>query len=361
MSVLYCPACDTPPDPLDWRCHACGAPLELRDQPPFAPGAIHAERWSMWRYAASLGVEQRVTLGAGMTALVPLHPGDESVWVKCEYLNPTGSYKDRGTETLLSYLASRGVTSVVEESSGNAGASMAQYAAHGGLRARIFVPENAPPGKTRAIAAAAELVVVPGPRHYVNDACLAAAVDGTIYASHGWNPYWIIGQQTLAWELWEQLGAAPAAIVTPAGQGGLLLGIARGFRALHAAGVIDRLPRLYAVQPWACDPFVRAIESGAAEPEPVIAQRSAADGTLVGSPVRGAQVLAAIREVNGWAFSVAEDDLLNARDRLARRGFYVEPTSAMTLAALPRVQQHLGGADGPIVLIATGNGLKAPS
>ncbi|NOG50318.1 MAG: pyridoxal-phosphate dependent enzyme [Chloroflexi bacterium] len=107
---------------------------------------------------------------------------------------------------------------------------------------------------------------------------------------------------------------------------------------------------------------VRArVESGAAEPEPVIAQRSAADGTLVGSPVRGAQVLAAIREVNGWAFSVAEDDLLNARDRLARRGFYVEPTSAMTLAALPRVQQHLGGADGPIVLIATGNGLKAPS
>ncbi|MBK9123213.1 MAG: threonine synthase [Chloroflexi bacterium] len=359
MSVLYCPTCDSPPDPLDWHCRACGGALELRDQPPFKADAINTEHWSMWRYGSSLDVERRVSLGAGMTPLVPLKPSDESVWIKCEYLNPTGSYKDRGTETLLSYLAGHGVTSVVEESSGNAGASMAQYAAQAGMRARIFVPENAPPGKTRAIAAAAELIVVPGPRQNVNDACLAAAVDGTVYASHGWNPYWIVGQQTIAWEIWEQFGKAPAAIVTPAGQGGLLLGIARGFRALHAAGVIDRLPRLYAVQPWACDPFVRAIEADASEPELMIAQRSAADGTLVGNPVRGQQVLAAIRETHGWAFTVAEDDLLEARSQLARRGFYVEPTSAMTHAALARVHEHMGGAGGPIILIATGHGLKS--
>lgn len=360
MSVLYCPTCDSPPDPLDWRCSACGGALELRDQPPFSADTIRADDWSMWRYAASLDVDMRVSLGAGMTPVVPLQQRVDSVYVKCEFQNPTGSYKDRGTETLLSYLAGHGVTSVVEESSGNAGASMAQYAAHAGIRARIFVPENAPPGKTRAIAGAAELIVVPGPRQNVNDACLAAAVDGTVYASHGWNPYWIVGQQTIAWEVWDQLGGAPAAIVTPAGQGGLLLGIARGFRALYAAGVIDRLPRLYAVQPWACDPFVRAIEAGTDEPEPMIAQRSAADGTLVGSPIRGAQVLAAIRESNGWAFSVAEDDLLDARSRLARDGFYVEPTSAMTLAALPRVHDHLGSSDGDVVLIATGHGLKSP-
>lgn len=360
MSDLYCPVCDSPPDHLDWRCRTCGSPLELRDLPPFDASRIRSDEWSMWRYAAALNVEQRVSLGAGATPLVPLQRGDASIWVKCEFQNPTGSYKDRGTETLLSYLAGHGVTSVVEESSGNAGASMAQYAAHAGMRARIFVPENAPPGKTRAIAAAAELIVVPGPRQNVNDACLATAVDGTVYASHGWNPYWIVGQQTVAWEIWEQLGGAPAAIVTPAGQGGLLLGIARGLRALHAAGVIDRLPRLYAVQPWACDPFVRALEAGADEPEPIIAQRSAADGTLVGSPVRGKQVLAAIRESGGWAFSVAEDDLLDARSQLARRGFYVEPTSAMTHAALPRVLSHLGQTDRPVVLIATGHGLKSP-
>lgn len=359
MTSLYCPTCDTPPDPLDWRCTSCGGALELRDQPPFDASAVDTNNWSIWRYAETLGVERQVSLGAGVTPLVPLGGSHDGVFVKCEFQNPTGSYKDRGTETLVSYLASQGVVSVVEESSGNAGASLAQYAAAAGMRARVFVPENAPPGKTRAIAAAAELIVVPGPRQGVNDACIAAAVDGTIYASHGWNPYWIAGQQTIAWELWEQLGSAPEAVVTPAGQGGLLLGIARGFRALHAAGLIDRLPRLYAVQPWACDPIARALEAGADEPTPLVAQRSAADGTLVGNPVRGKQVLAAIRESDGWAFTVQEDDLLAARTQLARRGFWVEPTSAMTLAALPRVLARLGGDVGPVVLIATGHGLKS--
>ena len=84
------------------------------------------------------------------------------------------------------------------------------------------------------------------------------------------------------------------------------------------------------------------MEAGADEPTPFVAQRSAADGTLVGNPVRGKQVLAAIRESDGWAFTVQEDDLLAARTQLARRGFWVEPTSAMTLAALPRVLARLG-------------------
>lgn len=358
-TVLTCRNCDHTPAPLDWRCTNCGAPLELSDEPPFEVEKIRRDDWTMWRYAEMLAVEKRVSLGAGGTPLVKTEWDGGAVWAKLDTTNPTGSYKDRGIETLMSYLSACGVSDVVADSSGNAGASVALYSGAAGMQARIFTPESAPEGKKRAIAAGATLVEIGGTRADVTTACMKAVEAGAAYATHAWSPYFIAGQQTLAWEVWEQLGGAPSAVVIPAGQGLLLLGVARGFRALRAAGLIDHLPQIYAVQSAACDPLVRGIEAGSDEPIPVTPSATSADGVVIGNPVRGAQVLAAIRESGGSAFRCDEAEIVAARTRLARQGLYAEPTSALSAAALPQVRDHLGEDEPKIVIVLTGHGLKA--
>ncbi len=355
---LTCRQCDNIPQPLDWCCTRCGAPLELSDQSPFDAARIRHGDWSLWRYAEMLPVARQVTLGAGGTPLVETMWDGLPVCAKLDYTNPTGSYKDRGIETLINYYLALRVQDVVEDSSGNAGASLATYAAAAGVRARIFAPTSAPTGKKRAIAAAAELVEIEGTRADVTEACLKAVDAGAAYASHAWSPLFVCGQQTLAWELWEQVGGAPAAVVMPAGQGLLLLGVAHGFRALHAAGLIDHLPRLYAVQSAACDPFVRGFEQGLDAPVRVVPGATLADGVVIGQPVRGKQVLAAIYESGGAALRCDEAALATAHHKLGRLGLYAEPTSALTAAALPQVRAHLGDVAGPIVLVLTGHGLK---
>jgi threonine synthase len=331
--------------------------LRLSDTPPFEPDLIRGDRWTLWRYADILGQtpDPKITLGAGGTPLIQTQDNGLPFHAKLEHLNPSGSYKDRGIETLLHYLIGAGADFMVEESSGNAGASIALYTAHARIRARVFVPMNAPENKKRAIAVAAEIVEVPGPRSATTDACLEAVEQGATFASHAWNPYFIHGQMTLAWELWEQLGRrAPGTVVMPVGQGGLLLGVAMGFRALHAAGLIDSLPRLIGVQSSACDPVVRAFNQDLAEPTPVVPQPTIADGITIASPVRGAQVLAAIRESAGMALSVTDEEVIAARQRMQRRGLLMEPTSAAVIAAL----SHLNIPEQPVVVINTGHGLK---
>lgn len=359
MHQLTCPTCHQTPAPLDWRCTNCGSPLELTDLPPFDDSAIDNHVWSLWRYQAMLPVNPpRFTLGEGMTPLIPTQFDGVRFYAKLDYLNPTGSYKDRGAAVLLNYLAENGAREVVEVSSGNAGSAVAQYSAGLGLKARIFTPAAAPGGKKRQIRAAAELIDVPGPRSNVDDACMEALKSpGVAFASHSWNPYFIAGQMTGAWELWEQLGRrAPEAVACPVGMGCLLLGLYRGFVALRDAGLIERIPRFFAVQTAASDPIVQAIEQGLDDVPPVQTQPTVADGIVIAKPVRSRQVLAAIRDSGGTAFRVQEADILPTRDRLARQGLLVEPTSAATVAALPQIRAVYGGED--LVVLLTGNGLK---
>lgn len=357
---LVCGRCNQPAGPLAWRCAACGGPLEIANLPPFDPAAIRQYEWSLWRYAAMLPTVRRFSLGEGMTPLIPLKVLDAPFLAKLEYLSPTHSYKDRGVAVMLNYLLSLGVESIVEDSSGNAGASVAAYAGGIGMAARIFVPASAPTTKKAQIARfGATVAEVKGSREDVTAACLEAAQEaGTAYASHAWSPLYLAGQMTCAWELWEQMGRrAPTAVVCPVGQGGLLLGMARGFAALHAAGLINRPPRLYAVQSAACDPLVRAWEAGVDEPRPMTGGHTLADGIKIGSPVRGREVLAALRTSDGAALRVEDEAAMAARARLAERGLFVEPTSAVAVAALGAVQEHLGGP-AEIVIPLTGSGLK---
>ncbi len=355
---LTCERCHRPASPVAWQCPRCQGPLTLASWPAFA---LHLsdDDHTLWRYGPLLRVPRNVSLGEGFTPLVPCTvPPYGHFLAKLEFLAPTGSYKDRGTAVLVNHLVAHGVTEVVEDSSGNAGASLAAYAAAAGIEATIFVPAHASPAKKGQVAVfGARLVEVPGPRAAAAEACRRAAQQA-VYASHAWSPLFLLGQMTVAWELWEQMGGTlPDAVVCPLGQGGLLLGLWRGSLALREGGFASRLPRLYGVQAAACDPIVRAWEAGADAPLPVREGETVAEGVRIAAPVRGREVLAALRATAGGALRVEEHAIVDAQRALARRGLFVEATSATAVAALPAVRR-LVGPSAQIVVPLTGSGLK---
>jgi threonine synthase len=261
---------------------------------------------------------------------------------------------------MVNLLAHQGATRIADDSSGNAGASIAAYAARAGMVAEIYVPAHASPAKQAQIAVyGAEVRPIPGPRANAKVACHEAAERGVVLASHSYHPGFLLGQQSVAWELWEQLDRrAPDWYVVPVGQGVHLLGVWLGFRRLRSAGLVDRLPRLVAVQAKRLAPLCHAFEAGlervpAVEPT----EASVAEGLAIAEPVRGRRLLQAIRETEGTCVAVEEEAIVEAQQRLARQGFYVEPTSATAVAAVERVAR-VAGPDETIVVPLTGSGLK---
>jgi threonine synthase len=361
---IVCSACGTKDtlSPERWRC-GCGGAWEPEERTTFDPGLIDAPDASIWRYRKLYGLdfdEPTVRLGAGGTPLLPVRLAGRQVLVKLEYLAPTGSFKDRGTALMVNLLAHQGATRIADDSSGNAGASVAAYAARAGMVAEIYVPAYASPAKQAQIAVyGAEVRPIPGPRANAKVACHEAAERGVVLASHAYHPGFLVGQLSTAWELWEQLDRrAPDWYVVPVGQGVQLLGVWLGFRRLRSAGLVDRLPRLVAVQAKRLAPLCQAFEAGL-ERVPAVEPtgHSVAEGLAITEPVRGQRLLQAVRETKGTCVAVEEDAILEAQQRLAHQGFYVEPTSATAVAAVERVAE-IAGPDETIVVPLTGSGLK---
>ena len=280
---------------------------------------------------------------------------------KLESQMPTGSFKDRGTAVMLNHLIEVGVGPIHEDSSGNAGSSIATYAAAAGLPCRIYVPATAPRGKIVQIAASgAEVRVIPGTRQAVTEAALAA-VGESFYASHNWHPFFIEGTKTLAYELWEQLGfRVPDNILVPTGYGSNILGLDRGFDELERRGEITRRPRLFAVQAENCAAFAAAWAAGAEGYVPFTPGVTAADGIATVKPVRTAEVLRALRRSRGGVVAVPEAEIAPALRALGRLGLFVEPTAATAGAALSLLlRDGTIRADETTVVVLTGHGLKA--
>jgi threonine synthase len=334
--------------------------------------SVLPEEVGMWRYASSLPIsfpDSRVSLHEGWTPLVPGEWNGLSVFWKLDYLCPTGSYKDRGMACLANRLHELGVREVIEDSSGNAGASMAAYCSLAGIRCRVYVPDYTSQGKCVQIRSyGAELVRIPGSREDTTRAAESAA-QKTYYASHNWSPYFAHGIKTFGFEVWEQLGfRAPDAVLLPAGQGSLVLGWALAFEELMASGEINRLPRIYALQPEHCAPLESAFRKGMDAPDRVEKKETIAEGISSAEPVRGPQVLAAVRRSGGAILALSEKEIWNGFQALARRGLYVEPTSAVVAAALEKfvrkdVPENLTGTPvrkgERIVALLSGSGLKA--
>jgi threonine synthase len=253
------------------------------------------------------------------------------------------------------------VKTVVDDSSGNAGASLAAYAARAGMASEIYVPASASPTKRAQIAiCGARLIKVEGPRQEAALAAQEAAIRGAYYASHYYNPFTLQGLKTIAYEIWEQLGGrGPDNLVLPAGHGTLLLGAHQGFTDLLEAGLIDCLPRLFAVQASGCAPLYETYRQGADEVSPVEEGETLAEGIRIPHPVRGKQILAAIRQSGGAVLAVDDEQIGQAHRELAQRGFYVEFTSAAPVAALKELH-HTIASDQLTVVPLTGSGFKSP-
>jgi threonine synthase len=323
------------------------------------PAGIGFSRFRAWLPAA-----EPVSIGEASTGLFPFawpRGSSSEVLLKTEGSLPTGSFKDRGSSFLVGRLRTEGVGGITVDSSGNAGASIAAYGAAAGLRVRVFVPAMASGAKLTQIRAyGAEVVPVEGTRQAVGEAAVAAATDEYVYASHVWSPYFVVGTQTFAFELFEQLGfRAPDAIVCPLGAGTLLLGCYHGFRALVGAGLCERMPALYGIQTVRCAPLARAWTNNAGAGS-TDCSSSIAEGILIASPPRASAVLGAVKETGGAVVAVEEHEIRSAVLDLARGGVYAEPTAAVAAAALDRVPRESAGGGEPVVVAAvTATGLKA--
>ncbi len=362
MSVSYLDPASGQTWPIDtprW-CGDSGQPLQLTPLPGIGREAIDSGTRSLWRYRAALPLpcDAPITMGEGWTPLLERRCHGGRALLKCEWMMPTGSFKDRGAAVMLSLLRAQGVRAVLEDSSGNGGAAVAAYAAAGGMAATILAPASTSPAKTvamRATGAAVELV--PGSRQATSEAALARAAS-IFYASHAWHPFFLHGTKTLAYELWEQLGfRAPDAVIVPCGGGSNVLGCALGFGELRRAGQIARLPRLFAAQPERCAPVVAAFLGKDAA---VSAQPTIAEGTAIARPVRLGEVVAVLRESGGGAVALGEEEIGQATLALARMGIGVEPTAAQAYAAHRRLLAAGAiGAEETCVLVLTGSALKA--
>jgi len=299
-------------------------------------------------------VEKRASLGEGMTPLVS--SPEWNAQFKLEYVSPTGSFKDRGATTTISHAIQCGADRVVEDSSGNAGAAIATYAARAGLDAEIYVPAEVKAAKLKSIErAGATPVRIEGGRQAVTNACIEAVESGEAwYASHSYSPAFFSGTATFAYELALQRDwNVPDAVVMPLGHGTLFLGVYRGFKALFDAGWIDSVPRLLGAQAAGYAPIASELH---AVPE---SENNVADGIQIREPTRKQQILNAIDDTDGDAIAITEGAVQTELDQLHSHGFYVEPTCAIAPAALISYRERGAlGTDADVVMPLTGHGLK---
>jgi threonine synthase len=291
-----------------------------------------------------------------MTPLLAGELDGDPVWFKLDFLLPTGSFKDRGASVLVAALAEAGVRRIVVDSSGNAAAAFAAFAAVHGLEAHVFAPAATAPEKLlQARAYGAQVTLVTGAREAVALAAQTAAErTGAAYASHNWHPLFVEGTKTWLLEVWEQLGQRwPTACFVPAGGGSLVLGAEAALRALGGHGVT-----LVAAQPEACAPLVHAWKQGTSEVEPVEPGATLAEGARIGRPPRVSALLSALRQSGGWPEAVPEALLVATVRALWQRGLYVEPTAALGAAAYRLARRRGWKPDGPVVIVLTGSGLK---
>ena len=314
------------------------------------------------------GVSSAGTLGEGETPCVDLAAvrgalGLQRLWGKLEYLNPTGSFKDRGSSVMMAVARELGVTEVVEDSSGNAGASVSAYAARNSITAHIFAPSTAPAAKVRQIAVyGAQLHSIDGSREEVAAAAAAYSKERRlVYASHALSPYFLEGTKTFAYEVARRFGdeeKMPDHIVFPVGNGSLLIGAWKGFTELRDAGNIVEVPRLHVVQSRSFMPVVSAYRGEEWNRE--TAADTVAGGIAVAAPARRAEMIRVLGATDGVAVAVDDSETLRWQELLAKKeGIFAEPTSAAAFAGLAQlVDQGVIGSGESVLVPVTGFGLK---
>ncbi|MGC9490394.1 MAG: threonine synthase [Thermovirgaceae bacterium] len=354
---IYCSVCGKNYEPRirPVRC-ACGQPLScVMDWEKLR---INRAASGMWRYGSVLPlVPAGLSMGEGWTPLLS-SKGESGLLYKLEFMAPTGSFKDRGAVMVVADALACDCDSVVIDSSGNAGASVAAYAARAGIKATVIVPEGTSEGKKHQIASFGAEVLARGRKRSKTAAFAWGMARDVFYASHVWNPLFLEGTKTVAFEIWEQLGhKAPDVVISPAGNGTLLLGLFKGFRELSQRALIDRIPRIVAAQAEKCAPLKNASFGRKAS-----CGGTCAEGIAVSNPPRLEEMLKAVRSSRGDIVTVSEKEIIEAKECLAKdEGLYVEPTAAVAPAAGKALRASgFFKADETVVIPLTGSGLKSP-
>ncbi|MBD5653635.1 MAG: threonine synthase [Candidatus Eremiobacteraeota bacterium] len=357
---------------LATTCPHDGAPLLVRYPPIALDRAVVAARpSSMWRYREALPLddgEEPVTLAEGGTPL--LRAGrleamlglDVPLYVKDESRNPTASFKSRGMSVAVTRAKKLGAPSLVAPSAGNAGGALAAYGARAGLPVTVFLPRDTPAiliEECRTYGATVELVA-----GLIDDAGKLAnahaAETGAFNVATLREPYRIEGKKTMGYELVEELGDVPGAIVYPTGGGTGLVGMWKAFEELQEAGWLGtQRPQMISVQAAGCAPIVRAFESGADHAERWSDAHTAAWGLRVPAAIGDRLMLDAIRASGGCALAVSEeamdDDMLVMRKS---EGIDACEEGGAALAALRQLVARGTRFNGPVVLFNTGSALK---
>lgn len=355
-----------------YTCRECGSVLEVICEPNISKDVFECRKSTMWKYKEFMPVDPTkiVTLEEGGTPFCKCDKLGEKLgvdlYVKVEGSNPTGSFKDRGMSVGITKAMELGVDTVGCASTGNTSASLAAYAARAGLRCIVLLPSGKVAlGKlAQAMFHGAEVLSVRGNFDEALETVTALALEGKLYLLNSVNPFRLEGQKSIGFEIVNDLGwKSPDRIILPVGNAGNISAIWKGVKEFHAAGFMQDLPMMTGIQAEGAAPIVRAIREKKNDITPFENPETVATAIRIGAPVSARKAIAAIKESNGYAETVTDEEILSAQKLLARtEGIGVEPASAASIAGLIKLVEN-GEVDKneQIVCVVTGHLLKDPN
>jgi threonine synthase len=358
-------------------CEYCFGPLEVvynYESISLDQNSFNDRPQTLWRYSELLPItdpSKIVDLGTGFT---PLHKanrlakevGLKTLYLKDDSVNPTNSFKDRPASVAVSKALEFEAKAVGCASTGNLAAAVAAHAAKAGLSCYIFIPSGLEFNKIIQVATyGAKIITVNGTYDDANRLAAQATEQYDLaLANINIRPYYVEGSKTLAFEVCEQLDwASPDHVIVPLGSGALLCALGRGLDEFDRLGLIeDSNTRITGVQAEGCAPIVNAFTSKTDYVEPIEHPDTIAKSLAIGNPGDGKYALERIRDSNGLAQSVSDEDTIEAIKLLARtEGIFTEPAGGVTIAAVKKlVDSGMISTDEVVVCYVTGNGLKTP-
>jgi threonine synthase len=334
---LVCTECGKVADEGSIKCR-CGAPLETRYVLENGMEWRNEEKMSIERYRALLPVDSFPALHVGWTPVTRR----SNIIFKMEYLSAGGSFKDRGACIATQKAKELGAREITVDSSGNSAIAFSLFAKMIGLKAQVFVPASAPQGKKSLLRfLGADVHEIDSSREEVNR---RAMEEGKAYVGHWWNPYFIDGVKTMAFEIFEQAKDVDC-VIAPVGSGTLFLGLYKGFKELVALGALERIPKLIAAQ---SSGYASLCSCSCYKEESKLA-----DGIAIKDPPRRRELLRALKDSNGECVVVNDREIAEALIELRDLGFIVEPTSAAPYAAFKKIEP-----EGKVLIPLTGSGFK---
>ncbi|HAH08386.1 MAG TPA: threonine synthase [Elusimicrobia bacterium] len=374
MLGFRCFRCGLETERAEYVCPSCGGNLDvvwdykaLRKKVTRKALAENKD-WSVWRYKDLMPIRRWRGVPTARVGWTPLYKAERlgealglsDLWLKDDGRNPSASFKDRAGAVAAAKALELGERIVTGASTGNAASSMACLSASLGLKTIIFVPEKAPAAKiAQLLMFGSSVIAVKGSYDQAFDLCLKATERfGWYNRNTGHNPFTREGKKTCSFELAEQLGwRCPDQVFVSVGDGNILSGLWKGFKDFFALGLLDRLPRMVAVQARHSDAVKRAFETGVLRP---VSGETLADSISVSLPRDGEAAVKALKESKGYAVSVTDEEILAAMRETARReSVFAEPAGAASVAGLRKAAaKGLVKPSDKTVVVVTGNGLK---